>query len=94
MAEVPGGVMNSVGLQNPSVAALPSSPASRPHRQGTGHLPGRRSLTEEYVRALEMFVELCPGPRIRDQRDCPNIAAGGAACGSTRVPPVMRLAAR
>ena len=40
--------------------------------------------TEEYVRALEMFVELCPwAAGYEINVSCPNIAAGGAACGST-----------
>ncbi len=88
MAEVPGGMMNSVGLQNPGVAAFAeqSGPwlAALPAKgtqvicQVAGH------STEEYVRALEMFVELCPwAAGYEINVSCPNIAAGGAACGST-----------
>lgn len=88
MAEVPGGMMNSVGLQNPGVAAfaeqsgpwLADLTAKGPQVicQVAGH------STEEYVRALEMFVELCPwAAGYEINVSCPNIAAGGAACGST-----------
>lgn len=88
MAEVPGGMMNSVGLQNPGVAAFAeqSGPWLADHTakgtqvicQVAGH------STEEYVRALEMFVELCPwAAGYEINVSCPNIAAGGAACGST-----------
>lgn len=88
MAEVPGGMMNSVGLQNPGVAAFAeqSGPwladltvkGTQVICQVAGH------SIEEYVRALEMFVELCPwAAGYEINVSCPNIAAGGAACGST-----------
>lgn len=88
MAEVPGGMMNSVGLQNPGVAAFAeqSGPwladltvkGTQVICQVAGH------STDEYVRALEMFVELCPwAAGYEINVSCPNIAAGGAACGST-----------
>lgn len=88
MAEVPGGMMNSVGLQNPGVAAFAkqsgpwladlTAKGTQVICQVAGH------STEEYVRALEMFVELCPwAAGYEINVSCPNIAAGGAACGST-----------
>lgn len=88
MAEVPGGMMNSVGLQNPGVAAFAeqsgpwladlTAKGAQVICQVAGH------STEEYVRALEMFVELCPwAAGYEINVSCPNIAAGGAACGST-----------
>lgn len=88
MAEVPGGMMNSVGLQNPGVAAFAeqsgpwladlTTKGTQVICQVAGH------STEEYVRALEMFVELCPwAAGYEINVSCPNIAAGGAACGST-----------
>ena len=88
MCEVPGGMMNSVGLQNPGVRGFAEE--SGPYladltAKGTqvicqvaGH------STEEYVRALELFCELCPwAAGFEINVSCPNIAAGGAACGST-----------
>lgn len=88
MAEVPGGMMNSVGLQNPGVAAFAeqsgpwladlTAKGTQVICQVAGH------SAEEYVRALEMFVELCPwAAGYEINVSCPNIAAGGAACGST-----------
>ena len=88
MTEVPGGMMNSVGLQNPGVRAFASE--SGPWladlaAQGTqvicqvaGH------STDEYVRALELFCELTPwAAGFEINVSCPNLAAGGIACGST-----------
>lgn len=88
MTEVRGGMMNSVGLQNPGVAAFASNygpwlsdltdKGTQVICQVAGH------STEEYVRALEMFCELCPwAAGFEINVSCPNIAAGGAACGST-----------
>ena len=88
MTELRGGMMNSVGLQNPGVRAFAeqSGPwladlaekGTRVICQVAGH------STEEYVRALELFDELCPwAAGFEINVSCPNIAAGGAACGST-----------
>lgn len=88
MTEVPGGMMNSVGLQNPGVAAFAAESGpwlSELSEAGTSvicQVAGHSS--EEYVRALEMFCELCPwAAGFEINVSCPNIAAGGAACGST-----------
>ena len=88
MTEVRGGMMNSVGLQNPGVSAFAANygpwladltdKGTQVICQVAGH------STEEYVRALEMFDELCPwAAGFEINVSCPNIAAGGAACGST-----------
>ena len=88
MAEVPGGMMNSVGLQNPGVRAFVkesgdyladlSAKGTQVICQVAGH------STEEYVRALELFDELCPwAAGFEINVSCPNIAAGGIACGSS-----------
>ena len=88
MAEVRGGMMNSVGLQNPGVHAFAkesgpwladlTAKGTQVICQVAGH------STEEYVRALELFCELCPwAAGFEINVSCPNIAAGGAACGST-----------
>ena len=87
MTEVRGGMMNSVGLQNPGVEAF-----ARDYGPWLDELTGQDAVicqvaghsTEEYVRALEMFDELCPwAAGFEINVSCPNIAAGGAACGST-----------
>ena len=88
MTEVRGGMMNSVGLQNPGVEAFARDygpwlsdlidKGTQVICQVAGH------STEEYVRALEMFDELCPwAAGFEINVSCPNIAAGGIACGST-----------
>ena len=88
MAEIPGGMINSVGLQNPGVAdfARESGPwleqLSKDGCQVICQVAGHS--VEEFVRALEMYVELCPwAAGYEINVSCPNIAAGGAAMGST-----------
>ena len=88
MTEVRGGMMNSVGLQNPGVEAFARdygpwlSELTESGTQVICQVAGHS--TEEYVRALEMFVEQCPwAAGFEINVSCPNIAAGGAACGST-----------
>ena len=64
MAEIPGGMINSVGLQNPGVAAFAreSGPwleqLSKDGCQVICQVAGHS--VDEFVRALEMYVELCP----------------------------------
>ena len=88
MTEVYGGMMNSVGLQNPGVRAFAAESGpwladlaekgTQVICQVAGH------STAEYVAALELFDELCPwAAGFELNVSCPNIAAGGAACGST-----------
>lgn len=88
IAETPSGMINSVGLQNPGVRAFAeesgpwldqlSKDGCQVICQVCGH------STPEYVRALELFDELCPwAAGFEINVSCPNIAAGGAACGST-----------
>ncbi|OUN89212.1 dihydroorotate dehydrogenase [[Collinsella] massiliensis] len=88
MTEVPGGMMNSVGLQNPGVRAFAEE--SGPYladltAKGTAvicQVAGHS--VEEYVAALELFDELCPWAAAFELNvSCPNIACGGAAMGST-----------
>lgn len=88
MAEVPSGIMNSVGLQNPGVRAFVASYGA--YLQGlsdrgcavicqvAGH------SVEEYVRALDLFEELAPfAAGFELNVSCPNVARGGAAMGAT-----------
>ena len=86
MAEIPGGMINSVGLQNPGVAAFAreSGPwleqLSKDGCQVICQVAGHS--VDEFVRALEMYVELCPwAAGYEINVSCPNIAAGGAAMG-------------
>lgn len=88
MTEVPGGMMNSVGLQNPGVRAFAEESGEYLQSltdagtavicQVAGH------SVDEYVAALELFDELCPWAAAFELNvSCPNIASGGAAMGST-----------
>ena len=88
MAKIPSGVMNSVGLQNPGIRELVAQYGDylqgleergcRVICQVAGH------AIDEYVEALELYEELAPwASGIEVNISCPNIAAGGAAMGST-----------
>lgn len=88
MTEVPGGMMNSVGLQNPGVRAFVKESGqylAELADKGTAvicQVAGHS--VEEYVAALELFEELCPwAAAFEINVSCPNISAGGAAMGST-----------
>lgn len=89
LAELSGSaIMNSVGLQNPGVAAFVEQYGS--------YLQGLRDKgcqvicqvaghsIDEYVRATELYEELAPfASGFEINISCPNIAAGGAAMGAT-----------
>lgn len=88
LAEIPSGIMNSVGLQNPGVVGFVE-------RYGE-YLAGLRERgcqvicqiaghsLDEYARATELFEELAPfASGFEVNISCPNIAAGGAAMGAT-----------
>lgn len=88
MAEVPSGMMNSVGLQNPSIRTMVESYGGylqgleargcRVILQACGH------SVEEYVAAVELYEELTPWASALELNiSCPNISKGGAAQGST-----------
>lgn len=88
LAELPGAIMNSVGLQNPGVHGFVE-------RYGA-YLQGLRDAgcqvicqiaghsLDEYRTATELFEELAPfASGFEVNISCPNIAAGGAAMGAT-----------
>ncbi len=88
LAELPSGIMNSVGLQNPGVEGFVERYGeylTKLRERGcqvicqiAGH-----SL-DEYARATELFEELAPfASGFEVNISCPNIAAGGAAMGAT-----------
>ncbi len=88
LAEIPSGIMNSVGLQNPGVRGFVEEYGAylkgldergcRVICQVAGH------SIEEYVEALDLFEELAPfAAGFEINISCPNIACGGAAMGST-----------
>ncbi len=88
LAELPSGLMNAVGLQNPGIRALVSEHGEylrgleergcRVIVQAAGH------SVSEYVEAVELYEELMPyASGIELNVSCPNVDAGGAAMGST-----------
>lgn len=88
MCEVPSGMMNTVGLANPGVAAVVEQNGAylagleergcRVILQAVGH------SVEEYVAAVELIEELAPwASGVELNISCPNIARGGALVGGT-----------
>ncbi|MBQ9058811.1 MAG: dihydroorotate dehydrogenase [Atopobiaceae bacterium] len=86
--ELPSGLMNSIGLQNPGVRGLIEeygdylrgleAQGCRVICQVVGH------SIDEYVASLELFEELADfASGIEVNVSCPNIAQGGAAMGAT-----------
>ncbi len=88
MCDVYGGVMNSVGLQNPGVKGMVAEAGeylAKLAEKGTAvicQVAGHS--VEEYVAAVEQFEELAPwAAGLEINISCPNIAQGGIAMGST-----------
>ncbi|MFR7797045.1 MAG: dihydroorotate dehydrogenase [Collinsella sp.] len=87
MAEIPGGMINSVGLQNPGVAAFARE--SGPWLEQLSKDGCRSSARSPVIPWTSLFVRSrcmsscawAAGYEINVS--CPNIAAGGAAMGST-----------
>ena len=86
--DVYGGVLNSIGLQNPGVEGFIEESGAYLEElvsrggavicQVVGHSP------EEYVKALALFSELAPWASAFELNiSCPNIAEGGISLGST-----------
>lgn len=88
MCDVYGGVMNSVGLQNPGVKGMVAEAGeylAGVAEKGTAvicQVAGHS--VDEYVAAVELFEELAPwAAGLEINISCPNIACGGIAMGST-----------
>lgn len=86
--DIYGGMMNSVGLQNPGVEGFITESSfyleelsktnTRVICQVAGHSP------EEYAKALARFIELAPWASAFELNiSCPNVSQGGIAQGST-----------
>ena len=81
--EIPGGVMNSIGLQNPGIPhfienELPQMMALKP--VAIANLSG--STMETYVEGAKL-LDKTDVPMIELNISCPNVKAGGAAWGMT-----------
>ena len=88
MAEIPGGMINSVGLQNPAWPPLPASPVRgsnscpRTAARSSVRLPATPLTSlSAHSRCMSSCAPWAAGYEIGVS--CPNIAAGGAAMGST-----------
>ena len=83
--ETPGGLMNSIGLQNPGIPhfiehELPEMMALKP--VAIANLSG--SSIETYVEGAKL-LDATDVPMIELNISCPNVSAGGAAFGMTCV---------
>ena len=83
--EIPGGLMNSIGLQNPGIPhfiehELPEMMALKP--VAIANLSG--SSIETYVEGAKL-LDATDVPMIELNISCPNVSAGGAAFGMTCV---------
>ena len=90
IAEVPSGMLNSIGLQNPGVAHLKSEELPWLREQGattivnvSGH------IFDEYVQVIEA-LEDAPVDAYEVNISCPNVDAGGMTLG-THVPSVEKV---
>ena len=90
IAEVPSGMLNSIGLQNPGVAHLKSEelPWLREHGATTIVNVSGHSF-DEYVQVIEA-LEDAPVDAYEVNISCPNVDAGGMTLG-THVPSVEKV---
>ena len=90
IAEVPSGMLNSIGLQNPGVAHLKSEelPWLREQRATTIVNVSGHSF-DEYVQVIEA-LEDAPVDAYEVNISCPNVDAGGMTLG-THVPSVEKV---
>lgn len=87
LCTIKGGIMNSVGLQNPGISGLIEGSGdylSKLAASGTSVICQVAAHTvREYVEGVELFEELAPwAAGLELNVSCPNIA-GGCALGST-----------
>ena len=90
IAEVPSGMLNSIGLQNPGVAHLKSEELPWLHEQGTTTIVNVSGHSfDEYVQVIEA-LEDAPVDAYEVNISCPNVDAGGMTLG-THVPSVEKV---
>lgn len=87
IAEVPSGMLNSIGLQNPGVAHLKSEELPWLREQGATTIVNVSGHSfDEYVQVIEA-LEDAPVDAYEVNISCPNVDAGGMTLG-THVPSV------
>ena len=90
IAEVPSGMLNSIGLQNPGVAHLKSEEFPWLREQGATTIVNVSGHSfDEYVQVIEA-LEDAPVDAYEVNISCPNVDAGGMTLG-THVPSVEKV---
>lgn len=90
IAEVPSGMLNSIGLQNPGVAHLKSEELPWLREQGATTIVNVSGHSfDEYVQVIEA-LEDAPVDAYEVNISCPNVDAGGLTLG-THVPSVEKV---
>ena len=90
IAEVPSGMLNSIGLQNPGVAHLKSEELPWLCEQGATTIVNVSGHSfDEYVQVIEAFED-APVDAYEVNISCPNVDAGGMTLG-THVPSVEKV---
>lgn len=90
IAEVPSGMLNSIGLQNPGVAHLKSEELPWLREQGATTIVNVSGHSfDEYVQVIEA-LEYAPVDAYEVNISCPNVDAGGMTLG-THVPSVEKV---
>lgn len=90
IAEVPSGMLNSIGLQNPGVAHLKSEELPWLREQGATTIVNVSGHTfDEYVQVIEALAD-APVDAYEVNISCPNVDAGGMTLG-THVPSVEKV---
>lgn len=90
IAEVPSGMLNSIGLQNPGVAHLKSEELPWLREQGATTIINVSGHSfDEYVQVIEA-LEDAPVDAYEVNISCPNVDAGGMTLG-THVPSVEKV---
>lgn len=90
IAEVPSGMLNSIGLQNPGVAHLKSEELPWLREQGASTIVNVSGHSfDEYVQVIEA-LEDAPVDAYEVNISCPNVDAGGMTLG-THVPSVEKV---
>ena len=90
IAEVPSGMLHSIGLQNPGVAHLKSEELPWLREQGATTIVNVSGHSfDEYVQVIEA-LEDAPVDAYEVNISCPNVDAGGMTLG-THVPSVEKV---
>ncbi len=90
IAEVPSGMLNSIGLQNPGVTHLKSEELPWLREQGATTIVNVSGHSfDEYVQVIEA-LEDAPVDAYEVNISCPNVDAGGMTLG-THVPSVEKV---